>query len=449
MKRWRITVLVLGAAALGGFVSAVYAKTVLPRTYTSRATIVFPIADTASAGLLGTMASVVEVPTGSDIPLNAYSAVLTSERALLAVGQRAGIARLYDLTSEAGILGTMRGAVTVSLDINRTMQVSATLPGTPAVRSAGDLFNRNRAAQRDEVYKQMASRVLELLIDEMAVIADEIKLDRAKANVQNLEEWVAQEQAALNRATGELTRFESNLGSVDLSTYAQSVTQLQVEARRNLQTTRAARRDLEEQRKTLQAQIREQVTNVQALADEVPFLKERRKRHLEAQQAFREAERVYGPQSPQVLRAQAELADARREVEQAARSAAHGLTPQVMELDGRLAGLKAKEAAEKAHLKQIQDELRLLPNDLSRLVELQSEAESRRQAVADLRGQLLQARMEYERHGIRWKVLDPPRPPFTKSGPSTVMALLLGALGGGGLMGLWFAPQLYRQLFGV
>lgn len=444
--RWRLVGQTLLGAMVGAFLVGLYSLTTIPRVYRSTATLVFPLSSSGTSSLISSVfQNATEVPIGSDFPLDTYRAVLTSDRALLATAQALDLARVYKLENEQSIISFMKNSISAAVDVNRTLKINSQLSGTPSVIRPSDLVNRGAANARDEAYRELSAEVISELLRQMERIADEVKLDRSKAHLDAVSRQVAAQQEELDQSRKALASLQAELGNLDPEAYAQSLTQLVVRTRESVQQAEAELTEAQRQRAATAALIQQQSANVDELPEEVPFLLERRQAVHEARAVYEEQSRKYGPESPQVLNAQSELRRAERALNEALAAARAGLEPNLIELDAKIAALAGRVREARRSESELLGEAQQLPIALGDVMSLMDEVRLQQEALAQLERQRLAAQMEYERQGVRWNVLDVPRPPLSKAAPSTMKALLLGALLGALLFG-WPALLLVWRL---
>ncbi|MBI2300043.1 MAG: hypothetical protein HYU66_14060 [Armatimonadetes bacterium] len=436
---------VAGAVVAGGLV-AVW----VPRTYGSQATLIFPLPSGASVssrlGLLGDpMGAGTEVPFGSAFPLNTYVAVLKSDRALAAAGRQAGLDRALGLGSDEAVAGRMRGWVDVRLQLDRTINITAIAEGTPRVQSVQDLMRGDAAALRDEPRRELVARMVSALIEQMGRIADEIQLDGNKALVTALQQDIAERSAELDGLQERYTKLLERTGVADPQSTSKYVMDALSKAEDGLRGATGALHEALRTRSATAAGVARAARLVDRLPEEVPFVAERRKTNNAARAAAELARLQYGPESAQVVTAEAALAQSRRELERAVATAQAGLTPELMGLDAELAGLRVRQAEAQRNVHALRARLVRLPEDLVAVTSLQAEIDRCTAALGNLSGRLIQAEGQYSQQGLRWVTLDAPRVPRRKSAPSTMRSVALGAVAGLLLMS-W---SVCWRLFGV
>lgn len=444
---WRPALQTFIGAMLGAFLLGMHSLTHVPRNYRASATLIFPLNSVGTPSLINSVIqNAIEVPTGSDFPLDTYRAVLTSDRALLGAAKELGIDKLYKIVAEQDIVGFMRNAITAEVDVNRTLVIHSQLRGTPSVQETADLFHRGPANARDDKYRLLTAQVLDELVNQMQRIADEVKLDRTKANLDAVTSQLALQQSELDRARERLVELQSQLGNLDPQAYAQSLTQLVVQARESVQQTTIDLEQAQRERDATKRLIEAQSKRIESLPEEVPFLLERREAVRKLKAEYEDASRKYGPESPQVLNAKNQLRRAEQELQAGLAATKQGLEPNLLQLDARIAALTGRLKEATRAQQELSAEAKGLPVALAEVTKLLTDVAQLQEAVAQLEQQRLAARMAFERQGVRWNVLDPPRPPLYKSTPRTSKALITGFLIGAMLAGWPFLLAIWRAL---
>ncbi|HAZ64743.1 MAG TPA: hypothetical protein DCZ72_14195 [Armatimonadetes bacterium] len=433
----------LGLSALVGLLCVLPTLFLVPQQYTARQTIMFPVAESDAASLaVSTTAFRAQVPEGGSLPILAYLTVLRSRRVLLLAAERAGVAQIYDLHSPNAVIGWMEESVAASLGSDRLLVVQVHTTGTPKGARLWD-----RAGQLDLAARQLAARLVLELVDATAEVADEIELDRSRANLLRMQERLATEErrlAALGQVerAGALPPIAAELESMHSILVDEAV---KVDAQ--LSDARNEVQKLEASLRAARAATASQLAALHELPAEAPLLTAARAAYRAAQTAYDDLAARYGPENVRVIEAAAALRRAETDLQAQATQAADGRLGPEVELEISLAGARSLAAG----LQRRRDELRAQATQL--VGGLPAERQHKREAatqedlVVALRRDVLQAEMNYLQSGVRWFVLDPAEVPLGPSAPSLSMAMLAAVLAAGATLALpWVLGQLRRWL---
>lgn len=435
----RVLVRVGAGGILGAMLVGLLSLTLVPRVYRSTATVVFPLPSGGAASLsrslgFGGIAGM-EVPTGSSFPLNTYRALLLSDQALMATNQKLQIAKLYALDSLQGTLGWFKAVVTVEIDLDRSLRLTASVPGTPSVVRPSDLFNRLAANQRDRPYRELSSKVLTALLDEMGTLADEFKVDQTKAELVAVQEMLKEKNAEQKRLRDQLDRYLMAKPMGDAGIYARAMSERYVTARSQLAKIEAALASAQRRKEVLADQVDRQVRTIEELPEEVDFLKDRRDARARASEAYAVAVSQWGPESPQVQRAKLDLEYARKQIAEAAANAKAGLTPELLKADEQIETLRVERQQQQQELSSMVGDLNDAVRRQDEIAVLNHQLDAYRSSILGLEEQLAHAQIEFSYRGIHWKIVSQPLVPISKHAPSTMLALLTGFLAGAALFG--------------
>ena len=426
-------------AVLGAVVAVLWTWLAVPRTYSAQAQLAFLMSSRSSPldAMIAAGAGRVAVPVDSDYPLGTYEALLTAEPVLLAVAERFNVRNLFALQHDDQVLTAMREFVKARVDrVEQAMSVRVELPGTPRVCSPWDLASGARAAERDAARRKMTKELLDALLDQARRHADDLKLDRYKVNLDQLQQRFATEEAKLKELTRAMARVQEATGNVDIGAYAKGLTQALVETRSRAGQAEAQLAHSRARLAAAREAVARQGKRVGDLPAEAPFLQRRRAQYAEARDRYQDANQRFGPQNPAVARAAADLRQAEANLQRELSAARGGLAPDVLSAEGELAALEASRRAATQALTDARQELAKLPADVNRIALLQSEVQAQMELVGQVRTQMFAAQSLYDQRGIKWSVLSPPRVPRLKSGPSTIKAALAGLFLGIFLLGL-------------
>jgi len=449
---WFKLVLAAGCGAVsGGFLLGLITLTRVPRAWGASASLMFPLpAGTARIGRLDALLNLgTEVPVSSDFPLDTYIAVLKSERALVTTAKQLDLPRLYDLPTHQAIVGFMREAVQVEVNEDRTVQVSARLEGTPRAKALSDLVNGAAAAERDRPYREKSRQVVLLLIDQMGEIADEYKLDRTKEDVVLLRKSLADAALEVDDAKGRIRelRRQAGLAGAQPEAYQVGLVDAYLKARESMQRYEgdalAATRKAALRRQQVDSLLRD----LSNLSDDIPLLGQRRAAADKARQELDEARRAYGPESSQVLDAEAKHRRAQQELKAGAATVRDGMVGDLMALEADAASLNTRWRESQRNVAALAAELGRIPADLPEIALLQAELEQKIAAIGQLQVRLANAEQVFQRQGVHWKILDEPQVPTMKTSPSTVRSTIMGALIGLLLMSWYYVPIVLRHVF--
>lgn len=418
-------------AIVGGMISLLCVFCCLSRQYKAEAKLLFPLpAGGERLGAFNPFIGDSTVPLSSDLPLSSYLAVLGSTKAAQRAAAVCDVKNLYELPSEQAAATLVRQLARTKLNQDRTISVAITVPGTPAVQRPLDFLRRGEAWQRDDPYRQLAPRLIEQLIAAMGDLADESQLDRLKAELLKTREQLRDSQLQLSSLIDQQTRLLTASGGVAPGDIARLGAELRQSIQIERENTRGEVAEYQKRLAAVRAGIEEQLAALDQLPAEAPLLQEQRKAVRELLDAYERATKMYGPDSPQVLRAAADLQRATAALDRQAAAVRYGLAPELLALQASLAGSQARLKQQDQALHDVDRTLEGLPSEVGREDLLGAEIAAQREMVANLRSALAAAEAAYERAGLRWFVLDPPTKPKEKEGPSGLKGLLVGLIAG-------------------
>ena len=420
----------------------------VPVTFTTSGTVLFPVqqrSPTDLSGLAAAAAALGRPAAGGDTNLSLYLTLLRSNRAQDAIAKRLEepLRRLYpQLVSPLDQRHFVAKAITASWREDGVMALQATVSTQPVAASLLARLHHRRVSD-DQPYRQLTVDLILAAVTEMDRAAVDIKLDRTRSSLDDAKAFYSKQLQVVARCRAELLQAQERAHILDAGASAAQATEA-------LAQTQTKLRELDGQvvveTAALQGLRSEQARQLAALAElpiESPLLTEQRGRYTRAQAEFERVSTLYGPRSPQVLRAAQELRRAARDLASGVRGVKAGLMPDYVERRLSLESLKVQRtelqravAAQEARLGGV---ARASAEVGSRLQALQRE----QQALAALRAQVVQLDMDYWRHGLRWSFLDPPEVPDLRSAPRLGRMALLGLVFGA-LMGL--TPLLRRLL---
>lgn len=278
----------------------------------------------------------------------------------------------------------------------------------------------------------------------MGKIADDIKLDRTKAEMDAVRQRLETTKRELEAALARQADLRERAGKLPDSQYAQQLLSQMAQIQTRKTEVDAQVNALATRLEALRQQAAREARESEKQRPTAPLLQEQARVVRDALAEYERVSEMYGPESPQVLTAKQALEEARRRLKEQAAASQAGQTEQIqsVETDYRAALATQSEFATRA--RQLEQELRTLPSELLDAEMLQAEIDAKQKLVAEFSALLIKAEVAYEKRGIRWFLLDPPRPPEYKTSPSGMKALLLG-----GVLGFVLAllPLLY-SLFG-
>ncbi len=438
---WRLAVAVFGGV-LGATVAMVVGLVCLPRTYEAKASVVFPTGPerpTLPAGLdIG-----ISNPAGGAMPLSAYEAVLTSERALGEAGRRCGVADLYHLKSPDGVASRTRAMVSARFRVDRVLQLQTRVPGTPRLSLSG------RSGGDDLAYRELAARLIPALIGQMGVIADDMALDRTKARRKALQRRLAQEMRRADELETKMVALQQALGNVELMSYAQRLSEEVVRAQRQVDEAEVELKTLQRNRQVQAMYLRKQLDSLPQLPSDLPLLQDLREVANKARTRYQRLSTMYGPDNAQVRLAKRDLEQAEAQLRAGAAMVRQGLEPNLIKVQGQIEQASSRAREGKRILAAREAQLRAMPASAVSLAQATRDHTAQREVVAKLRAELLNAELEYERSGVRWYVLDVPKVPTQRAGPRTKLLLATGLLVGTVLFSWPVVHGLIRELLEV
>lgn len=433
----------LGLSAVVAVLCVLPTLFLVPRQYTARQTIMFPVAETDAAAMaVSTQVFRAQVPAGGSLPVLAYLTVLRSRRVLLLAAERAGVAGVYDLHGANAVIAWMEEAVAASLGSDRLLVVQVRTTGTPIGAQLWD-----RAGRLDLAARQLAARLVLELVDATAEVADEIELDRSRANLLRIQERLATEErklAALGQVerAGALPAHAAELESMHTTLVEETV---RVDAR--LSDARNEVQRLEASLRAARAVTAEQLEALHELPAEAPLLTAARAAYRAARAEADDLATRYGPENVQVVEAAGALRRAEAELQAQAAQAADGRYGPEVELEIQLAGARSLAAGLQRRRDDLRQRAARMVGALPAERQHKRDATTQEELVIALRHDVLQAEMNHLQSGVRWFVLDPAEEPLERSAPSLSMALLAAVLAAGAtLVWPWVLGQLRTWL---
>ena len=439
MRLWhhRYRDIYLGAG-IGAVVALLITWFMLPRQYASNATLVFPLSgggDNILSGMRDIGLGRLATPTDDQFPLSTYEALLNSRELASRVAKREKLGEIYGFSNPE--LAGPKVANWLSARVNvadRTLTVEAIMPGTPRMRGLGDILNRSNSNSRDAIYKELAASCCRAMIVEMDAVAAEIKLDRSKARMQDLarELATAKTKLALLQEDAVGLAWKSD-GSVELlgeqlGERLSSVDTVRLQAKADLNA-------VEQRIATVRKQLSQNLAEVNKLPAELEFLQDARQRVREAENTYQQLIQAYGDESSEVVKAKLELSLERDNLKRQMQAVSSGLTEELQQLVASRDELQARLRTVSDASSQIQGRLAEMPQAMLLAMQAKQAVDLQTQVVDNLERESLGARMEYEQHGIKWSILDPPLVPWRKLSPSTMKNIFLGFLLGSLLLG--------------
>ncbi len=389
------------------------------------------------------------MPSGSQFPLHTYKALLTSAPVLTATAKELKTAEIYELGTPQDTLLRMRQMLKVDINVDRTIKVAATVPGTPQARHPGEILNRAASTQRDERYRLLARDLVKTTIKHCRRVADQMRVDTDKANVESLEQQVSEAEADYARTKKQMIAMQSRTRIIDGRGYGEGVMKALLDQRASLQAADAQLAGLSRELGQRQQALARASRQIENLPEEVPLLQDLRTAYRDAERKLAQANQMYGPENPLVLQARADVDRLRKELREAAGLLRQGYQQDVMELNATLANQRSARAVLARNVAELERAVRQRSPDVVSLIELQDVAAAQVKRVETLKGQLATARNRYETSSQRWRVLNDPEVPLKKARPATIASALIGALVGAALALACSATALYAMLFGA
>lgn len=431
VRRQKVVRRLLGGAFVGAVLSALFSLVVIPRQYASQASIVFPIpAENRLNPLMaltgGSVFGPMEVPFGSALPILTYSALLNSEQVLLQAAADTGLRERYEVPSEERLLRFMRGLTGVEISPERLLTVRVSLPGTPRFASLADVTNWSLAGPRDAEVRRLSAQVAQALLQHMGDAARRLNLDASETGINIMREQRAELEADLEGLRAEQIQVQTRLAAADGPSMAQALTSALAEAEAAQRTADGELQGLERRRTELQEQSSLLRTHLRDLPDGLPLLNQQRLDYVTARAALDAAEQRWGPESSEVLNARQTAEGAWARLEAAAKAASSGLTQELMTVEAGIAQAQGRLAAARQQGEQLRQRASTMPGEVSNLTHLSAQVLQYEARLARTEDQLREAEANHAARGTNWQVLDAPRVPERKSGPSGVRFGLLG-----------------------
>lgn len=198
LVRWRRLIL-LNILIITGF--SVFLSLVLPKKYTSTATLLPPLETSGFQGLsamigggdlagLGRIAGISGMATASDV----FAAILYSPRVLREVVEQCGLLSLYDTESLEDATGELRAKTRIKVSPEGIISVSATAPSP-----------------------ELAAKIANTLVDELDKFNRETAMTIGKRQRIFLEERLKEAEVSLAEAENVLREFQENHRTVSLT----------------------------------------------------------------------------------------------------------------------------------------------------------------------------------------------------------------------------------------
>jgi len=425
-------------ASIGAVVALLLTWFVLPRQYASNATLVFPLpsgGDSPLAGMRDMGLGRFATPSDDQFPLSTYEAVLNSRELATRVAKREKLGEIYQLDDPDVVAQTAESWLSARVNVaDRTLTVEAVLPGTPRMKGLGDILNRGASNARDRIYRELTASCCRSMIVELDEMSSEIKLDRSKARMQDLERELAKAKTGLSQMQQDAVELAWKTdGSVErlgdqLGEQLSSVDGARLQARVDLNAT-------ERRIATVKQQLSQNLAEVDKLPAELEFLQEARQGVRNAEAQYEQLIQAYGDENATVAKALLEVRLSRENLQRQMQAASSGLTEELQQLVATRDELRARLSTVSAEGAKIQGRLAEMPEMMLLATRAKQAVELQTKVVNNLEQELLSARMEYEQHGIKWSILDPPLVPLRKLSPSTIKNIVLGLLFGSLLLG--------------
>jgi uncharacterized protein involved in exopolysaccharide biosynthesis len=264
------------------------------------------------------------------------------------------------------------------------------------------------------------------LIERMGDLAREFKLDRTASKVSSLQQQLDTETAELRSLEQQLVAIQSKSGKTEPQEFARSLIAGWQERRLLVEKAEARIGSLEAQRAAVFQQLDAELSHLTDLPENFPLLKARREDYLKARQESERLKAMWGPENADVLKAANALAAAEQAMLREAKQLKAGMVPEVYQIDEELRGLRAERQRDAQAAAVVEQQLASMPQFVADYGRLTADIAQKQKSVTTIQESLHQAEVDSLSRGVRWSVLDEPRPPDTAEGPSLKRTLLLG-----------------------
>jgi len=312
------------------------------------------------------------------------------------------------------------------------LRIRVELAGTPRVQQIADFFDAASALKRDLAVRQLVADIANQYVSSLQEYIRTTSLDQARTYRAFVERQFQQAKQELEDVQRRFTQFKQEKGEATLPEEVQPLLEVQTALVQEKMTAEANLRSLEAQLQETMRQIRQQIDQPEELPANSPVIQEWRQKLIHLQAQLTGERQKYGPEHPEVIRLQFEIAETERQIQAEVRRILQALqtkiAPEIAPLEARRIAVEAQIEALQQKLEEVKAQVKeVLPLETTlRYMEL--ELRVREELYTTLATELKQAELTEAKESIQICVLDRAHPPMQKSSPSTKKNIMVAAL---------------------
>ncbi len=397
------------AGLLAAAVAVVVTWTLVPRTYTVRASLLYEPLEPAPPSLKELLGEEMALPMlQAGDPGATILQVLTSRTFAAAMVEQFNLCERFRARTLSEAARELSRRLDVRIQQGGLIEVQLRLWGSPR-----GIFSRGE----DPEATRLVADIVCAMLDKLRAHMQSTHYQRSKRRRAFLEQQVADAKEQLHRAVKERTAFEERSGLVLPSEQFKSTIGVVGQLDEQLALLQP---QLEGLRRSIQLARKQERPATEVVPTDTPVIQELKKQLITLQNEWVRLEEVEGrkEEHPDVVRV-------RTMVEATERQLANELNQQVGSIEVELIVQQARYQALKAQREHLRSPLAGAPQRNATYEELQRRVTLAAESYAQLYGQYVQARVEEESEAEVFEVLDEPLPPEEKSGPSTAINALL------------------------
>ena len=410
---------ILVIVAIGGSVLATLLWLIIPREYTSSASMLFPGSSRSSApsgfgdqggagGASGTgggsvdqpslplMQGVLTMPQPGSSPSTA-GMILKSRKTAALLVDKFNLAKEWGLRKEKAIYYFQQGFI-CSEGLSGDLRISIT-----------------------DYDPQRAKDILAAAIDVLTNSVEALSLDPAGRNLELLKKSLANAESDCTKAQAALVDFQKTLGGAPPDVQLQSLGQIYSDTLKNLYAARVEDMTAESNTKSLSGQAEKMIATAQdPIGSEKSMISILYNRMVDRETELSTLRQKYTDRRPEVVAAKSGLDIAKRdldlEISRQLKGLKAGASPYVK--DSILAAVAAKAKVEGLQNAEesIRKKLQALPGAQAKYAQLQLDLRDQRSRLTLVRGEFVKAELIAQSRGPQFVVVDPPVVPQKPNG---------------------------------
>ncbi|RYG35967.1 hypothetical protein EON81_11175 [bacterium] len=330
-------------------------------------------------------------------------------------------------TSPSGVIRGVLTSRTVMDDINETTGYKGRLSEIYAVKE--DVPTGRLMLAASDTSKDMALNIVKSALASLKRVDETTGISLASRRARQLEGAITTKERSLQFAESKLANFVSTMEAPTTGSLSDPTT-----VTRYIDRQRQLEQQLGESREKIaqyEATALKTGANAASLPTLIPSATALRTKYIDAQNALDLLRVTYGPEAPQVVKAQQEADVYRRQLESEVRKYIQSVNENI---DPQLATLQAERVAIQYNLDEVKKKAALAPGEQTRLARMQRDVVTLTTSLAAMRSQYELARQEAEVQAIKYTELDPPMlqpKPINKTVPSVYgVPIFLGLAAG-------------------